>query len=57
MKIVGIGVDLVHNKRIRNSIKNKNFIKRTFKVKNYDCFLSISDESDFSTAFAIIQSK
>ena len=30
MKILGIGVDIVQNKRIRNLINNKNFIKRTF---------------------------
>tara|TARA_B100000900_G_scaffold313242_1_gene272128 strand:+ start:633 stop:1019 length:387 start_codon:yes stop_codon:yes gene_type:complete len=128
MKILGIGVDIIENKRIKNSIKNSKFkkkifskkelhqssfsknktnyfskrfaakeafakalgtgfrndlnfkdieiinnkvgkpsylknkkisklIKKNFNVKNYDCFLSISDEVDFSTAFAIIQSK
>ena len=128
MKILGIGVDIIENKRIKASIKNSKFrnriftnkelkqssqyknktnffskrfaakeafvkalgtgfrnnlnfkdieiindkigkpnysinkkvkklIKRNFKVKNYNCFLSISDESDFSTAFTIIQSK
>tara|TARA_Y100000994_G_scaffold159661_1_gene130884 strand:- start:5 stop:394 length:390 start_codon:yes stop_codon:yes gene_type:complete len=128
MKIIGIGVDLVQNKRIRNSIKNKNFIKRTFgkdeiinskktvnktnyfakrfaskeslskalgtgfrnglnfkdiqilnnklgkpyyhlnsklkkfikkkkNISNYDLFLSISDEKEYSIAFTLIQSK
>ncbi len=128
MKILGIGVDIIENKRISNSVrslkfkkrifsdkelkqasqlktktnyftkrfaakeafakalgtgfrKNLNFkdieiinnkigkpdykknkkitklIQKKFKVKNYDCFLSISDENDYSTAFAIIQSK
>ena len=127
MKILGIGIDIIENKRIINSIKNpkfkkrifstkelnqfllaknkKNFfskrfaakeafakalgtgftnnlnfkdievinnklgkpyykknkkiskiIQKKFKVKNFDCFLSISDEKDFSTAFTIIQS-
>ena len=28
MKILGIGVDIINNKRIKKSIKNKNFIKR-----------------------------
>ena len=40
-------------------IKNKkisNIVKKTFKVKNFNCFLSISDEKDYSTAFVIIQS-
>ena len=31
-------------------------IRKKFKVKNFDCFLSISDEKEYSTAFAIIQS-
>ena len=30
MKILGIGVDIINNKRIRNLIGNKNFIQRTF---------------------------
>ena len=30
MKILGVGVDLVINKRIQLLIKNKNFLKRTF---------------------------
>tara|TARA_B100000530_G_scaffold173789_1_gene109727 strand:- start:12 stop:398 length:387 start_codon:yes stop_codon:yes gene_type:complete len=126
MKILGIGVDVVENKRIQKSIKNALFIKRIytskelkqskgvvnkvgyfskrfaakeafskalgtglrmnlnfkdievmndkmgkpyyvknikinkiinkrFKTKNYQCFLSISDEKKYSTAFAIIQ--
>jgi len=33
MKILGIGVDLVKNKRIGLLIKNHNFIKRTFSNK------------------------
>ena len=30
MKILGIGVDIIKNQRVRNLIKNKIFIKRTF---------------------------
>ena len=30
MKILGIGVDIVNNRRIQPLIKNQNFIKRTF---------------------------
>jgi len=127
MKILGIGVDIIHNKRIKNLIKNHKFrdriysanelklsassknkigyfskrfaakesfakalgtgfrndlnfkdieimnnkfgkpyysktkkitqiIRKEFKVKNFDCFLSISDEKEYSTAFTIIQS-
>ena len=31
-------------------------IKKKFKVKSFNCFLSISDEKDYSTAFTIIES-
>ena len=126
MKILGIGVDLVHNKRLKTSLKNKKFINRIFtkneikeslslkkkinffskrfaakeslskaigtgfrnnlnvkeieiinnkygkpiyilnkkmrnliskelKVKNFNLFLSISDENEYSIAFTIIQ--
>lgn len=126
MKILGIGVDIIENNRIKNSIKNfnflkriystkelrqsklsknktnffakrfaakealakaigsgfrnnlnfadieiindkmgkpyylknnkiKNLIKKKFNVKNFECFLSISDEKKYSTAFTIIQ--
>ena len=128
MKILGIGVDIIENKRIKKSIKNIKFInriysskelklstlsinktsffskrfaakesfakamgtgirnnlnfkdievindklgkpyyiknkkiskiiKKKFNVKNFNCFLSISDEKNYSTAFTIIQSK
>ena len=128
MRIVGIGVDIIENKRIKNSLKNLKFKKRiystkelaqsslsknkvgffskrfaakeafakalgtgfrgdlnfkdieivndkkgkpyylkskkiskiihkNFNIKKYNCFLSISDEKDYSTAFTIIQSK
>ena len=127
MKILGIGVDIIENKRIKKSIKNSRFkervysskelkqstlsknkigyfskrfaakeafakalgtgfrnnlnfkdieiindklgkpyysktkkitqiIRKKFKVKNFNCFLSISDEKEYSTAFTIIQS-
>ena len=127
MKILGIGVDIIENKRIKESIKNHKFkdriyspkelkqstlskdkiryfskrfaakeafakalgtgfrnnlnfkdieiindklgkpyyaktkkitklIKKEFKVKSFNCFLSISDENNYSTAFTIIQS-
>ena len=128
MKILGNGVDILENKRLKNSIKNKSFISRLFtlleiknsrlvkdksiyfskkfaakesfskaigtgfrkglnfkdveilndnlgkpyfrlnnktkkiimntlKVKNFDIFLSISDEKEYSIAFTIIQAK
>ena len=127
MRIVGIGVDIIENKRIKNSLKNLKFQKRIYSakelaqsslsknkvgffskrfaakeafakalgtgfrdnlnfkdieivndkkgkpyylkskkiskiihknsnIKKYNCFLSISDEKDYSTAFTIIQS-
>ena len=127
MKILGIGVDIIENKRVKEAIKNKSFINRVysvreqrqsnliknkvaffskrfaakeafakalgtgfrlklnfkdievvndkmgkpnyvtnkkitkmiqnkFKIKKYYCFLSISDEKKYSTAFTIIQS-
>ena len=31
-------------------------VKKEFKVKNFNCFLSISDEKEYSTAFTVIQS-
>ena len=39
----------VKNKKI------KKIIQKNFKIKNFKCFLSISDEKNYSTAFAIIQ--
>jgi holo-[acyl-carrier protein] synthase len=126
MKILGIGVDIIENKRIKASIRNHKFkdrifsskelklsnysknkigffskrfaakeafakalgtgfrnnlnfkdieimndklgkpyyaktkkittiIRKEFRVKNFNCFLSISDEKEYSTAFAIIE--
>ena len=128
MKILGIGVDVIQNKRIKKMLRNRTFIKRTFgknevksikynsnkinyfakrfaakeafakalgtgfrrrlnfkdieilndkigkpyyiktkkldqiinkkfKQKKYNLFLSISDESDYSVAFTILQKK
>ena len=31
-------------------------VKKEFKVKSFNCFLSISDEKEYSTAFTVIQS-
>ena len=128
MKILGIGVDVIQNKRIKSLVNKKNFLKRTFgknelriskqttnktnyfakrfaakeafaksigtgfknnlnfkdieilndkigkpyyskskkinsiintkfKIKKYNLFLSITDEKDYSVAFAILQGK
>ena len=127
MKVLGIGIDIIDNKRIKTSIKNSKFknriysskelkqstlsgnkvnyfakrfaakeafskalgtgfrknlnykdievindklgkpyytkskkitklVQKNFKVNKFNCFLSISDEKDYSTAFTIIQS-
>ena len=35
MSIIGIGVDIINNNRLKKSIKNKNFIlKEFFPLKN-----------------------
>ena len=39
------------------SKKIDQIIKKKFQVKNYDLFLSISDEKDYSIAFTILQKK
>ena len=41
-----------------NLLKNRKItkiIQKNFKIKKYNCILSISDEKNYSTAFAIIQ--
>jgi len=38
------------------SKKISKIIQEKFNIKKYNCFLSISDEKDYSTAFTIIQS-
>ena len=37
--------------------KVESIIKKIFKIKNYNLFLSISDENDYSIAFTILQAK
>ena len=41
----------------QKSKKIDKIMKKEFKVKNYNLFLSISDEKDYSVAFTIIQKK
>jgi len=52
-------IQIVNNKQGKPkyllSLKLKNFIKKKKKVKNFNLFLSISDEKEYSIAFAIIQ--
>ena len=40
-----------------NSKNIKRIIYNRFKLKSYDLFLSISDETDYSVAFTVIQKK
>ena len=37
MSIIGIGVDIVSNKRLKKLIKNKNFIERVFTNYEQKC--------------------
>jgi len=47
MKILGVGVDIIENKRIKNSIKNKSFITRTFGSREIKFSKKISNKSKF----------
>ena len=52
-------IEVVNNKMGKPYyVKNKKItkiIQKNFKIKNFKFFLSISDEKNYSTAFAIIQ--
>ena len=57
MKIIGIGVDIVDNTRIKNSIKNKNFISRIFSYKEINQAKRIKNKVSFySKRFAAKES-
>ena len=47
MKIIGIGVDIVHNTRIKNLTKNKNFISRVFSNKEIDQSKKIKNKVNY----------
>ena len=47
MKILGIGVDLVKNKRIESLINNKIFINRTFGKKEVEFSKKISNKTNY----------
>ena len=53
-------IEIVNDKKgTPKYAKNKKIIKivqKKYKIKKFNSFLSISDEQDYSTAFAIIQS-
>ena len=53
-------IEIINNKMgkpyFKKNRKIDKIIKNRFKVNKFTCFLSISDEKGYSTAFAIIQS-
>ncbi len=57
MKIIGIGVDIINNKRINSSLKNINFIKRVFSKKEILTSKNIKNKTNyFSKRFAAKES-
>ncbi len=57
MKILGIGVDLIKNQRIKRLIKKNNFIKRTFSKNEIDHFKKyINNDNYYSKRFAAKES-
>ena len=53
-------IEIINDKKgMPRYVENKKIIKivqKKYKIKKFNSFLSISDEKDYSTAFAIIQS-
>ena len=53
-------IEIINDKKgMPRYVENKKIIKivqKRYKIKKFNSFLSISDEKDYSTAFAIIQS-
>tara|TARA_Y100000992_G_scaffold281846_1_gene229905 strand:+ start:174 stop:560 length:387 start_codon:yes stop_codon:yes gene_type:complete len=47
MKILGIGVDIIDNKRIKRSIKNDKFVKRIFSKKEINNCKNFNDKVNF----------
>ena len=57
MKTIGIGVDIVENKRIKKSIKNKKFIYRIFSKKEIEKSKKIKNKTNyFAKRFAAKES-
>ena len=54
-------IEILNNKKGKpfysKSKKINSIIKKTFKINNFNLFLSISDEKDYSIAFTILQKK
>ena len=47
MKIIGVGVDIIDNNRIKKSIKNQNFIKRVYTTKEINNSKSVKNRVSF----------
>ena len=47
MKIIGVGVDIVDNMRIKKSIKNKKFISRIFSTKEINQSKKIKNKVNY----------
>ena len=47
MKILGIGVDIIDNKRIKNLITNQVFLSRTFSKNEFKVSKKISNKTNF----------
>ena len=57
MKTIGIGVDIIDNRRIKKSIKNKNFLKRVFGSNELLKSKKISNKTNyFAKRFAAKES-
>ena len=47
MNIIGNGVDIVENKRIKNSLKNKSFINRVFTQNEINRSKKLSNKTNY----------
>ena len=47
MKILGTGIDIVENLRIKNSLKNKKFISRIFSINEILLSKKIKDKTNY----------
>ena len=57
MKILGIGVDIIENKRLKKSIQNKSFLSRLFTLLEINNSKSVKNKSIyFSKKFAAKES-
>jgi holo-[acyl-carrier protein] synthase len=47
MKILGVGVDIIKNSRIKASVRNSSFIKRSFGSKEIKLSIKINNKVNF----------